>query len=118
MALRNISIFNHLFPDASYKVVGYSRDANDKYYVKDVHYGNVIEQKDGKLVVIDANATYNEGYKRELLNNGELYILTHDSSNQYNPEDSFRFYFSIRFVKQSLLARSNCGPEVIIDTEK
>ena len=124
MALRNISIFNHLFPDAAYKVVGYSRDtndrfrivveqpfifgreysfedylhlgvesrivnmfaeigmepvesdtttfANDKYYVKDVHYGNVIEQKDGKLVIIDANATYNEGYKRELFNDNEF----------------------------------------------
>lgn len=131
MALRNISIFNHLFPDAAYKVVGYSRDtndrfrivveqpfifgreysfedylhlgvesrvvnmfaemgmepvegdtttfANDKYYVKDVHYGNVIEQKDGKLVIIDANATYNEGYKRELFNNDEFYLF--DSSD-------------------------------------
>ena len=127
MALRNISIFNHLFPDAAYKVVGYSRDtndrfrivveqpfifgheysfedylhlgveervismfaemgmepvegdtttfANDKYYVKDVHSGNVIEQKDGKLVIIDANATYNEGYKQELFNNNEFFIL-------------------------------------------
>jgi hypothetical protein len=49
--------------------------ANDKYYVKDVHYGNVIEQKGGKLVIIDANATYNEGYKRELFNNSEFFIL-------------------------------------------
>lgn len=126
MALRNISIFNHLFPDAAYRVIGYSRDtnerfrivveqpfifgreysfedylhlgvegrvvnmfsemgmepvegdtttfANDKYFVKDVHYGNVIEQKDGKLVIIDANATYNEGYKRELFDNNKFMI--------------------------------------------
>ena len=127
MALRNISIFNHLFPDASYKVIGYSRDtndrfrivveqpfifgreysfedylhlgvekrvvdmfaemgmdpvegdtttfANDKYYVKDVHSGNIIEQKDGKLVVIDANATYNDAYKNELFNSIEFSVL-------------------------------------------
>lgn len=48
--------------------------ANDKYFVKDVHYGNVIEQKDGKLVIIDANATYNEGYKRELFDNNKFMI--------------------------------------------
>ena len=30
MALRNISIFNHLFPDAAYRVVGYSRDDDDR----------------------------------------------------------------------------------------
>ena len=127
MALRNISIFNHLFPDAAYKVVGYSRDkndrfriileqpfiygreysfenyiqcgvegrvvnmlaemgmepvehdtttfANDKYYVKDVHYGNIIEQKDGKLVVIDANATYNDYYRSELFRDYDIHSL-------------------------------------------
>ena len=126
MALINISIFNHLFPDAAYSVIGYSRDsnerfrivveqpfiygreytfedylrngvearvvdmfadmgmepiegdtttfANEKYYVRDIHYGNVIELKDGKLVVIDANATYNEHYKRELFDTNNPFI--------------------------------------------
>ena len=124
MALKNISIFNHLFPDAPYQVVGYSRDvkdrfrivveqpfiygreysfedylrggiearvvkmfaemgmepverdtttfANDKYYVRDVHYGNIIEQKDGKIVVIDANATYNDLYRSELFSGSDV----------------------------------------------
>ena len=128
MALRNISIFNHLFPDAAYRVVGYSRDSNDlfrivveqpfiygreysfedylqqgvearvinmfaemgldpvegdtttfaneKYYVKDIHYGNVIEQKDGKLVIIDANATYNGRFMKEFFDSIEFYVLT------------------------------------------
>ena len=128
MALRNISIFNHLFPDAAYRVVGYSRDdddcfrivveqpfvfgreysfedylhlgiedrvigmfaemgmfpveddttffANEKYYVRDIHYGNIIEQKDGKLVVIDANSSYNEHYLREFSDDIGFYLLT------------------------------------------
>ncbi len=33
MALRNISIFNHLFPDAAYRVVGYSRDDDDRFRI-------------------------------------------------------------------------------------
>lgn len=128
MALRNISIFNHLFPDAAYRVVGYSRGdddrfrivveqpfvfgheysfedylhlgiedrvigmfaemgmfpveddttffANEKYYVRDIHYGNIIEQKDGKLVVIDANSSYNEHYLREFSDDIGFYLLT------------------------------------------
>ena len=33
MALKNISIFNHLFPDAAYRVLGYSRDHDDRFRI-------------------------------------------------------------------------------------
>lgn len=114
-ALRNIEVFNKLFPESAYKVVGFARDksgrfnivleqqfiqgeqhemedyfqkgidkkveqyfddrsmtdvygdgvefANEKYYVKDIHNGNVVVDKAGNVHIIDANAKYNEQYK-------------------------------------------------------
>lgn len=135
-ALRNIDVFNTLFPVAPYKVVGYTRDAdgkfrvvteqpfvdgvqydfedylrggaetkvvemfnemgmepvegdtttyaNEKYHVRDIHYGNVVEDNNGNMVVIDANPKYNEQYKKNVY--GEDGFTLEDVDNGYSEE--------------------------------
>ena len=135
-ALRNIDVFNKLFPEAAYKVVGYARDKegnfnivmeqpfvegkqyemdpyfdegiadkvveyfkerglepveegvytefnNEKYYVWDIHNGNVVVDTKGNVHVIDANVKYNEQYKKEVYGEDGFTLEDVESSAEY-----------------------------------
>lgn len=47
---------------------------NGKYYVSDIHYGNVIFSKDGKPYIIDADAKYHGRYRRNNMDNKPLVV--------------------------------------------
>ena len=134
-ALQNIEVFNKLFPEAAYKVVGYTRDkdgnfnivmeqpfidgkqydedayydngivdkvidyfkeiglepaeegvntefSNEKYYVQDIHHGNVVELKDGSVVVIDANVKLNDWYKDKVYGKDSFVLEDKEKTEQ------------------------------------
>lgn len=122
VALRNIKLFNELFPNAAITVKGFLRDGdgkmrivteqpyiqgmnltreryeelgvadkvreffketgledvygdalefkNDKYYVRDIHYGNIILDKNGVPQIFDANVTLHKAYEKEVRKDG------------------------------------------------
>ena len=122
VALRNIKLFNELFPHSAITVKGFLRDGdgkmrivteqpfvkgealtreeyeelgvadkvreyfkergledvygdalefkNDKYYVRDIHYGNIILDKNGVPQIFDANVTLHKAYEKEVRKDG------------------------------------------------
>lgn len=59
--------------------------SNGKYYVSDIHYGNVIFAKDGSPRIIDADAKYHGRYEREYLDKQPLLV---DNGNALHRESA------------------------------
>ena len=61
--------------------------SNGVYYIKDIHFGNVIFTKSGKPRIIDADVKYNLQYRKKLFGDKEFGITDNESS----ASDSVRF---------------------------
>ena len=66
---------------------------NDKYYVSDLHYGNVVFDKDGKPHIIDADVKYYGRYRRENIEDKPIVV------DRKEPSDSKSLFESLRTKK-------------------